>query len=107
MRNRQARYLAWARLAAQVNISIQGKRVSKCVRCSGHDARQRGSMKRMRREWGMVFLGLAVGFMLGEVKQVFQPNHVVAWALALLTLACLLLSFFLIRGKNQNPGAGK
>ena len=45
----------------------------------------------------MIFLGLAVGFMLGEVKQVFQPNQAVAWMLAVLTLACLLAGFYLMR----------
>ncbi|WP_424949676.1 hypothetical protein [Deinococcus sp.] len=54
-------------------------------------------MKRTRREWGMICLGLAAGFALGEVKQVFQPNQVVAWVLALLTLASLLLGFYLTR----------
>ena len=53
-------------------------------------------MRRTRREWGMICLGLAGGFMLGEVKQLFQPNPVVAWGLALLTLACLALGFYLI-----------
>ena len=54
-------------------------------------------MKRTRREWGMICLGLAVGFMLGEVKQFFQPNQAVAWVLAVLTLAFLLLGFYLTR----------
>ena len=53
-------------------------------------------MKRTRREWGIICLGLAVGFMLGEVKQVFQPNRVVAWILALLTLGCLVIDFYLM-----------
>lgn len=55
-------------------------------------------MRRTRREWGFICLGLAVGFMLGEVKQVFQPNRVATWVLAILTLAYLLLGFYLIRG---------
>lgn len=59
-------------------------------------------MRRTRREWGMICLGLAVGFMLGEVKLFFQPNHVVAWVLGLLTLAFLVLGFYLIRGSG--PG---
>ena len=50
----------------------------------------------------MICLGLAVGFMLGEVKLFFQPNHVVAWVLGLLTLAFLVLGFYLIRGSG--PG---
>lgn len=54
-------------------------------------------MKRTRREWGMICLGLAAGFALGEVKQLFQPNPVVAWVLALLTLGCLMLGFYLMR----------
>lgn len=54
-------------------------------------------MKRTRREWGMICLGLAVGFMLGEVKQVFQPNQVAAWVLGVLTLACLLAGLYLTR----------
>ena len=58
-------------------------------------------MKRTRREWGMVFLGLAVGFMLGEVKQLFQPDRVMAWVLAMLALACLLLGFYLLRGTGK------
>ena len=52
-------------------------------------------MKRTRREWGLICLGLAVGFMLGEVKQVFQPNQAVAWVLGVMTLACLLTGFYL------------
>lgn len=59
-------------------------------------------MKRTRREWGMVVLGFAVGFMLGEVRQAFQPNAVVAWVLGALTLgaltlACLVAGFYLLR----------
>jgi hypothetical protein len=46
----------------------------------------------------MVCLGLAVGFMLGEVKQVFQTNQTVAWVLGLLTLAFLIAGFYLTRG---------
>lgn len=45
----------------------------------------------------MICLGLAVGFMLGEVKQVFQPNQVAAWVLGVLTLACLLAGLYLTR----------
>ena len=45
----------------------------------------------------MVFLGFAVGFMLGEVKLFFQPNAAVAWVLGALTLACLLAGFYLLR----------
>lgn len=59
-------------------------------------------MKRTRRDWGMVFLGLAAGFTLGEVKQIWQPDRAVAWALGLLTLACLLLGFYL----TQDSGRG-
>ncbi len=58
-------------------------------------------MKRTRREWGMICLGLAAGFALGEVKQVFQPNHVVAWVLGVLTLACLLAGFYLMRDSER------
>ena len=58
-------------------------------------------MKRTRREWGMICLGLAAGFMLGEVKQVFQPNQAVAWVLAVLTLAFLLAGFYLTRSGGQ------
>ena len=54
-------------------------------------------MKRTRREWGMICLGLAVGFMLGEVKVFLHPDRAAAWVLALLTLACLLLGFYLTR----------
>ncbi|WP_407543727.1 hypothetical protein Q0M94_28075 (plasmid) [Deinococcus radiomollis] len=54
-------------------------------------------MKRTRREWGMICLGLAVGFMLGEVKQAYHPDQVVAWVLALLTLAFLIAGFYLTR----------
>ena len=43
-------------------------------------------------------MGLAVDSMLGEVKQVFQPNQGVAWVLGLLTLACLVAGFVLTRG---------
>ena len=50
----------------------------------------------------MVVLGFAVGFMLGEVRQAFQPNAVVAWVLGALTLgaltlACLVAGFYLLR----------
>jgi hypothetical protein len=58
-------------------------------------------MKRTRREWGMICLGLAVGFMLGEVKQVFQPNQAAAWVLALLTLAFLVAGFYLTHRDRQ------
>ena len=54
-------------------------------------------MKRTQREWGMICLGLAAGFALGEVKQLFRPDRAVAWVLALLTLAFLLLGFYLTR----------
>ncbi len=54
-------------------------------------------MKRTRREWGMICLGLAVGFMLGEVKQAYHPDQAAAWVLALLTLACLIAGFYLTR----------
>lgn len=59
-------------------------------------------MKRTRREWGMICLGLAVGFMLGEVKVFFHPDQTAAWVLALLTLACLLLGFYLTRGNGPH-----
>ena len=58
-------------------------------------------MKRTRREWGMICLGLAVGFMLGEVKVFFHPDRAAAWVLALLTLAFLLLGFYLTSGGGQ------
>lgn len=45
----------------------------------------------------MICLGLAVGFMLGEVKQLMQPAHAWSWFFAVLTLACLLLGFYLTR----------
>ena len=54
-------------------------------------------MKRTRRDWGLICLGLAAGFMLGEVKQIWQPDRAVAWILGVLTLAFLLLGFYLIR----------
>ena len=59
-------------------------------------------MKRTRREWGMICLGLAVGFMLGEVKQAYHPDQIVAWALGLLTLAFLVAGFYLTRGDGPN-----
>ena len=49
----------------------------------------------------MVFLGLAAGFALGEVKQIWQPDRAVAWVLGLLTLACLLLGFYLTRDSRR------
>ena len=49
----------------------------------------------------MVFLGLAAGFALGEVKQIWQPNQAAAWVLGLLTLACLLLWFYLTRDSKR------
>ena len=58
-------------------------------------------MKRARRDWGMVFLGLAAGFALGEVKQIWQPNQMVAWVLGVLTLACLLAGFYLMRNSKR------
>ena len=60
-----------------------------------------GRVKRTRRDWGMVFLGLAAGFALGEVKQIWQPDRAVAWVLGLLTLACLLLGFYLTRDSRR------
>ena len=62
----------------------------------------REDVKRSRREWGMVCRGLAVGFMLGEVRQVFQPNHVEAWVLGVLILALLVFGFYLTR--RSGPG---
>lgn len=50
----------------------------------------------------MICLGLAVGFMLGEVKVFFHPDQTAAWVLALLTLACLLLGFYLTRGNGPH-----
>ena len=61
-------------------------------------------MKRTRREWGFIFLGLAVGFMLGEVKQFSTPNRAVAVLLAVLTLASLLLGFYLTRSDGEGKG---
>ena len=58
-------------------------------------------MKRTRREWGFIFLGLAVGFMLGEVKQLIQPAHAWSWVFAVLTLACLLAGFYLMRSGGK------
>ena len=67
-------------------------------------------MKRTRREWGFIFLGLAVGFMISEVKLLFQPNRAAAWVLGLLTLACLVLGFYLTRSggrvRGLTPGRG-
>ena len=57
-------------------------------------------MKRTRREWGMICLGLAVGFMVGEVKVFFHPDQAAAWVLGLLTLAILVLGFYLMRGRG-------
>ena len=61
-------------------------------------------MKRTRREWGLICLGLAAGFALGEVKQFTQPNQTVAWVLGLLTLAFLLAGFYLMQGSGQKGG---
>jgi hypothetical protein len=41
-------------------------------------------VKRTKQEWGFICLGLAVGFLLGEVKQLMQPQS-----------ACLMLGFYL------------
>ena len=60
-------------------------------------------MKRTRREWGMICLGLTVGFMLGEVKQAYQPNQAVAWVLGLLTLGFLIAGFYLTHGGGSKP----
>ena len=49
----------------------------------------------------MVFLGLAAGFALGEVKQIWQPNQAVALVLGVLTLACLLAGFYLMRDSKR------
>jgi len=57
-------------------------------------------MKRTRRDWGMICLGLAVGFMLGEVKVFLHPDQVAAWVLGLLTLTFLVLGFYLMRGRG-------
>jgi hypothetical protein len=59
-------------------------------------------MNRTRREWGLIFLGLAAGFLLGEVKLLFQPNAAAAWVLAVLTLACVATGLFLLYGSGQN-----
>lgn len=58
-------------------------------------------MNRTRREWGLIALGLAVGFMLGEVRQVLQPDQGVSWLLAVLTLGFLVLGFYLIRSDGE------
>ena len=49
----------------------------------------------------MVFLGLAAGFALGEVRQIWQPDRAVAWVLGLLTLSCVLLGFYLTRDSKR------
>jgi hypothetical protein len=54
-------------------------------------------VKRTKQEWGFICLGLAVGFLLGEVKQLMQPQSAPVWSsvFAVLTLACLMLGFYL------------
>lgn len=61
-------------------------------------------MKRTRRDWGKVALGLGVGFLFGEVKQFTRPDAALAWTFALLSLAFVGLGLFLLYGPRQTGG---